>query len=213
MRNYFASQILIVLLIASTGCAVNRDRSSTFLDRPRILFIGSSSIFYWKTLDHDFADVQGKLLRDGVGGRTLHDVAAHVQDEIIAVKPDKVLVYGGSIDLHLKEPRTPEQVFGDFVSLCDEVHASLPSTKIYFISCKPSIAKWEEIESDVKLNQLVGRMAATEPNAAYIDVFNPMLDANGQPIEALFNKDHNHLNKEGYALWTKLIRPYLVEQN
>jgi len=208
--------LLIALFVPMTGCAASRAKQlakNRRVEHPVILFIGSSSIFFWNTLDNDFADVPGRFARNGRGSRTLHDVAANVQTEIVGLSPDKVLVYGGSIDLHEKEPRTPEQVFADFLSLCDEVHATLPKTTIYFISCKPSIAKWEGIEADVKLNGLIRQMAAHEPGVKYIDVFNPMLDSNGQPIPKLFAKDKNHLSRDGYALWTKIIRPYLIESN
>jgi lysophospholipase L1-like esterase len=204
------------LATAAVGCRMNHATGGGAIEavshgnNPRVLFIGSSSIAYWKTLGDDFADFPGTILRDGVGGRTLHDVVYHVQDEIIAEHPNKVFVYAGSLDLHGKNERPVADVFDDWVGLCDAVHATLPNTTVYFISCKPSIAKWNEISSDEKLNTLVKAMAEREKDVVYIDTFSAMLDTGGQPLPEYFNpKDHNHLNKEGYALWTKLIRPYL----
>ncbi len=178
-------------------------------ERPRILFIGSSSILYWKTLENDFGDVQGTIMRDGKGDRTLADIAAHVQDEVINKSPDKVLIYAGSHDLHVHH-RTPSQVVDDFAHLCKQVHAAFPQTKVYFISCKPSIAKWDSIGMDQELNAMVRQFTNDHNEVIYIDVWTPMLDFDGQPAALLFAQDKNHLSKEGYKVWKRAIRPYIV---
>jgi lysophospholipase L1-like esterase len=43
----------------------------------------------------------------------------------------------------------------------------------------------------------------------YIDVFSPMLTADGTPRRDLFRKDALHLNLAGYALWRSIIRPFV----
>jgi lysophospholipase L1-like esterase len=48
-------------------------------------------------------------------------------------------------------------------------------------------------------------------NAAYIDVFSPMLDANGKTRPELFLTDSLHMQPEGYALWKEIILPYLLQ--
>ncbi len=209
--------VLLGALCSSIGCHGHQKSpgSDTTVNlgraHPRILFIGSSTIFFWKTLPADFADVPGTILRRGHGGRTLADIVSHVTDEIIAEHPDKVLIYGGSLDMH-DHGRTPEQTFEDFVGLCDSVHNAMPNTTVYFIACKPSLAKWEDIQLDTQLNELVRGLAAREKGVGFIDIYTPMLDSDGKPIEHFFNpKDGNHLNKDGYALWAKIIRPYLVD--
>ncbi len=205
-----AITFLVIVAMVGAGCTSQPQPTTRSIStRPRILFIGSSSIFYWRTLETDFADVPGRIERNGKGSRTLADIAAHAQDEIIAKSPDKVLVYAGSIDLH-DHARSPRDVFDDFVGICDQIHGTLPHTKVYFISCKPSIAKWEGIAADQELNRMVLEFASRERDVIYIDVWEPMLDSDGNPVEFLFAKDKNHLSKEGYMMWTRVIRPYLV---
>jgi len=36
-----------------------------------------------------------------------------------------------------------------------------------------------------------------------------MLDAQGRPIDSLFTEDKLHMNAKGYAVWQKIIQPYL----
>jgi len=47
------------------------------------------------------------------------------------------------------------------------------------------------------------------PNADYIDVFTPMLTADGMPRAELFRSDALHLNDAGYALWTSVISSHV----
>jgi len=49
----------------------------------------------------------------------------------------------------------------------------------------------------------------THPGVEYVDVFTPMLSADGSPRAELFRKDELHLNDQGYALWRKVILPYV----
>ena len=43
----------------------------------------------------------------------------------------------------------------------------------------------------------------------FIDVFTPMLDAQGQPREELFLPDRLHMNAAGYEVWKQAVHPYL----
>ena len=46
-------------------------------------------------------------------------------------------------------------------------------------------------------------------HVSYIDVWTPMLNANGQPRGELFGPDKLHMNRRGYQLWTQIIAPHL----
>ena len=50
---------------------------------------------------------------------------------------------------------------------------------------------------------------ATRLKVEFIDVFTPMLDAQGQPREELFLPDRLHMNAAGYEVWKQAVRPYL----
>jgi lysophospholipase L1-like esterase len=47
----------------------------------------------------------------------------------------------------------------------------------------------------------------------FIDVFTPMLDEHGQPRSELFVDDGLHMNASGYALWRRIIAPYLEQEH
>ena len=50
---------------------------------------------------------------------------------------------------------------------------------------------------------------ATRLKVNFIDVFTPMLDAQGQPREELFLLDRLHMNAAGSEGWKQAVRPYL----
>jgi lysophospholipase L1-like esterase len=56
---------------------------------------------------------------------------------------------------------------------------------------------------------MVRAYAEQHPLVDYVDVFTPMLTADGSPRTELFRKDALHLNDQGYALWRKIIRPFV----
>lgn len=45
----------------------------------------------------------------------------------------------------------------------------------------------------------------------YIDVYQKMLNQQGQPIPEIFLEDSLHMNAKGYAIWKKEIEPYLIK--
>ena len=59
-----------------------------------------------------------------------------------------------------------------------------------------------------KANALI-QAEATRHGVDYIDIFTPMLDATGQPDEALFLEDRLHMNRAGYVIWQRVIAPYV----
>jgi lysophospholipase L1-like esterase len=42
-------------------------------------------------------------------------------------------------------------------------------------------------------------------------VFDAMLDATGNPKKEIFLEDQLHMNASGYAIWKKILLPYLVK--
>ncbi|CAF4427428.1 unnamed protein product, partial [Rotaria magnacalcarata] len=49
-------------------------------------------------------------------------------------------------------------------------------------------------------------------NVDYIDVFSLMLTSDNKPRPELFGPDELHMNAEGYAIWTPLVKDFLKKQ-
>jgi lysophospholipase L1-like esterase len=62
-----------------------------------------------------------------------------------------------------------------------------------------------------QVNDRAESYADATPGLTYVDVMTPMLDTDGQPRAELFSADGLHMNAEGYAIWTKTLKPLLLE--
>jgi lysophospholipase L1-like esterase len=170
-----------------------------------IVFVGSSSIRMWATLDRDFPGVP--VLNRGFGGSEAGDVAKFAERIVVPYKPPVVVFYAGDNDL--AAGKTPAQVLAAFQTFVGTVHRELPATRVVFVSIKPSIARWSIVDKMRAANQLVRDYARTDDRLSYVDVFTPMLDASGQPRRELFLEDGLHMTPAGYAIWRELIAPVI----
>jgi lysophospholipase L1-like esterase len=92
------------------------------------------------------------------------------------------------------------------------IHTKLPETWIYYISIKPSIRRWSNWGKCQETNGLIADYIRTQPRVQFIDVDRAMLDAQGKPRKELFRWDGLHMNAEGYAVWTSIIKPVLLNR-
>lgn len=172
-----------------------------------VLFVGSSSIRLWK-LEQSFP---GKtLVNHGFGGSELAD-SVHFFDRIVTpVKPKTIVVYAGDNDI--SKGATAERVLSDFQQLVGRTRKSLPAeTTVVFISIKPSLKRWALAEEMTKANQQIAAWCQQQRGVRFVDVWQPMLNAQGLPQPGLFVKDGLHLNDDGYKIWTSELAKALPE--
>ena len=172
-----------------------------------VLFVGSSSVRMWKTMVADFRDVP-VIINRGYGGSTLEDSSHMVRQLVTQYQPSQVLVYAGENDL--QEGRTPTQVLDSMKRLVQGVRAELPGARIAFISIKPSPSRANLLPVMKVSNALIAEYLMTQHNAEYIDVYTPMLTADGKQRPELFLPDMLHMNAAGYAMWQAIIAPYVA---
>lgn len=170
-----------------------------------IVFVGSSSIRRWSTLEQDFPGMA--VLNRGFGGSQLADSVFYADRIVLPYAPRAVVVYAGENDL--QEGRTPAQVIAAYEALVAKVHAALPQARIVFIGLKPSPSRWRLAPQMQEVNAAVAQACAADPRRRFVDVWAPMLDAQGQPRAELFIQDKLHMTPAGYAIWTPLVAAQL----
>lgn len=169
-----------------------------------ILFVGSSSIRLWK-LEESFPNL--KVINRGFGGSQIVDSTHFAERLVIKHQPRVVVFYAGDNDL--TAGKSPEQMAADFKSFVGVVRPKLPTTQIHFISIKPSLARWKNVEKVRAANGLIRDYIIQTSNVCYIDVFHPMLGEDGKPRPELFVKDGLHMTADGYKIWAELLMPFL----
>ncbi|SCC54197.1 Lysophospholipase L1 [Chitinophaga costaii] len=182
------------------------DAQVTPIAKP-IVFVGSSSFRKWVDVNAYFPGYP--IINRGFGGSTLQDVIRYAYDVILPYKPKQVVVYCGENDLAANV--TPAEVVMQFRTLFVMIRENLPHTTIDFVSIKKSPSREKFFPQVDEVNKAILAFLQQQHNAAYIDINPIMLDASGQPRPELFLSDHLHMQPEGYALWKKVIGPYLLK--
>jgi len=177
-----------------------------------IVFTGSSSIRFWKSLKEDMAPLP--VLNRGFGGSQIHQVTHYADRIVLPYKPRAVVFYAGENDmagLFFSKKRTPVEIRDAYRGFCEKVHVALPQVPIYYISTKPPKRRLRLWPAMQEANQLVREYCASDGRLHYIDIVPAMLDAEGNPRRDVFKWDGIHLNETGYAIWKSIVRPVLVE--
>jgi lysophospholipase L1-like esterase len=169
-----------------------------------VLFVGSSSARMWRTRE-SFPDLP--IVNRGFGGSHISDVIYYAEQVVLPYKPRVIVFYAGDNDIAGgKSVRRVAEDYRRFVGL---VHASLPTTRIVFITIKPSGQRWPLWPEMNEANTLIQGFCEQDDRLFFVDLATPLLGADGKPKSNLFLSDQLHLNPQGYAIWTKALRPIL----
>jgi lysophospholipase L1-like esterase len=168
-----------------------------------VVFVGSSSIRMWPNLQADFPGVN--VLQRGFGGSELADAVYFAPRIVLKYRPRLIVLYAGDNDI--ANGKSPQAVFRDYTNFVSLVKRDLPETRIAFISIKPSASRWGLVDKMRDANALIRDYIAKDPRQTYVDVFTPMLGANGSPRDELFLEDKLHMTPAGYAIWRNLLTP------
>ena len=171
-----------------------------------VLFVGSSSIRLWCTLDRDFRAL--RVLNRGFGGSTMGEVARYAPRLVLPARPRTVVLYAGDNDL--AEGRTPAEVHDSFRRFTALLHERLPDARLVVLAVKPSPARVQLLGAVRVTNAWFRDAARRDPRLTYVDVFTPMLRRDGRPRGELFGADGLHMNSAGYALWRARLLPVLA---
>lgn len=208
------SHLLLLLIISGSAlgqgyfekevAAIHQKSMEKGLNEP-VVFIGSSSIRMWATLDQDFPDLS--VLNHGFGGSEYSDLIQHQQLLIEEFEPSMVVVYAGDNDIANKEE--PAAIANEADLFVDGLRRIANGAPVIVLSVKPSIARWELKGKYVELNSLLRDMCENHDHAVFVDVWTPMLKRNGEVKANLFIEDGLHMNEEGYEIWKNLLLPFL----
>lgn len=175
-----------------------------------VLFIGSSSIRLWDTLAKDFPELT--VINRGFGGSQIADSVRYAPRIVIPYRPRMVVLYAGGNDLNAG--KTPEQVLKDFQAFVQVVRSSLPETRIVYVSINPSVRRWAQEPQTLEANRLIAgyiRDQAKGAKLSYLDSHSKLLSAEGMPRPEILRADGLHLNAQGYALWTQILKPEILK--
>jgi hypothetical protein len=173
--------------------------------RDAILFAGDSQFFRWKTIHEDLPGYT--LINRGIDSFQYRDLIRYADRIVLPYRPRLIVLHVGGNDVH--SGRTPAQVLEDFKAFVAGVHAKLPGVPIVCSGITPGPGRWDEAPQRRETNRLIREYIATQPGLQFVDLWDAMLSADGQPREDLWVADRVHPNHAGYLIRVRLTRPLL----
>ncbi len=171
-----------------------------------ILFTGSSSIRVWTSLKTDFPKYN--VLNRGFGGSEMADLIHFADKLIMPYRPKQIFIYEGDNDINAG--KSAGEILHEADKLLSLLRKKLPrKVEVVFISAKPSLKRWQLKDKYLDYNRKLELWTKQQGNVAFIDVWTPMLNTDGNVLNDLFIEDGLHMNKKGYEIWAKVIGPYI----
>ena len=171
-----------------------------------VLFVGSSSIVYWKTLARDMAPLT--VINRGFGGSQMSDLNYYRERIVLKYKPRLIVVYEGDNDIGLGSK--VDSVLNEFDDFTAFVMKKLPESIVCFIAVKPSVLRKNHWPNMQRVNAGLAERARKNTRICYIDIATPMLLNDGSVNPDLFVSDGLHLNELGYTVWADVVKPVLM---
>jgi len=186
-----------------------RQDSISFPGTGKILFVGSSSFTKWKDVQDYFPGFP--IVNRGFGGSSLPDVIRYREDVIFKYKPKQIVIYCGENDLAASDTVSAATVIKRFKELFSLIRGRLKNVPVAFVSLKPSPSRQHLMPKMLVVNGTIKNYLQKQKKTVFIDVYHKMLKPDGKPMDDIFIEDKLHMNAKGYAIWQKIIKPYLFK--
>jgi len=188
------------------------DKKETYSDQA-VLFIGSSSIRLWKSIEEDLGTYEP--IKRGYGGAHYYDII-HFTNRLVSPHKVKAIAIFVANDITGKEKGinnqtvdqdlSPKEVLKLVKFVTKEIRKSHEKIPVFFIETTPTSKRWKVWDKISHANDLIENYTTKNKNLFYIKTRSFYIGSDGMPNDNLFVKDKLHLNRKGYKLWGKIIK-------
>jgi lysophospholipase L1-like esterase len=192
---------------------MTEDRKRFWKERDRkqgaLVLAGDSLLGGWKTAEQDLAPAV--VANRGVGGDTSRGLVFRFQEDILDLKPSRIVLLIGGNDLSAHQ--SPQQTARNIERMLDAAarhDADLPVVLCTLTPRANPAAPVKPGDFDA-LNAQIRRIAAARPNVTLLDLQPWFTAADGTPEAAYFGKDRLHLNAKGYERFHEALRTVLPQ--
>lgn len=182
------------------------DKTETYPD-DAILFMGSSSIRLWNSLQEDMQPYH--TIQRGFGGAKISDVAWYTPRIVYPHKCKAVVIFIANDITGSDDDKTPQEIAGLFRYIVKTIRKEQPSTPVFYIQVTPTESRWTVWPTIQEGNTLIKKQCEALSNVHFIETEKYFLDEDGKPKSSLFIDDRLHLNRDGYKVWTGVIKQNL----
>ena len=175
-----------------------------------VLFFGSSSIRLWSTLQEDMAPL--KVVNRGYGGAMLRDMHYNYKTVLDDYRPRAFVFYCDNDLGGFGRDLQPTQLFDLYRLLVERLKVDYPDTPIYILSIKFNENRAHKREEHRLFNAIMADYAKCEAAVTFVNVNTPLLNSDGSVNNDYFEEDLLHVNREGYRVWTSVLKPMLLAE-
>lgn len=175
-----------------------------------VVFMGDSITEFWKPNDSTFFSANSFIDR-GISGQTTPQMLLRFRQDVIDLKPSKVVILAGINDIAENTgPITVQQIMDNIISMTEL--AQTHNIKVILCSVLPANAfywnpKLQPADKVIELNQRI-KTYAQKHNITYVDYYTSMVDDNKGLLKK-YGEDGVHPNLEGYKKMEALLLPFL----
>lgn len=179
--------------------------SVQFPPKKAVLFVGSSTFTKWTDVQDYFP--KHVIINRGFGGSSLPHVIDYAKDIIFPYHAKQVVIYCGENDF--TGNATADIVVTRVQKLFDMIRSDDPKVHIAYVSIKPSPSREKYIPQMKEANAKIAAIIKGMKRAKFINTADAMYNADGTIMKDIFTSDMLHMNAKGYAIWQKIMEPYL----
>lgn len=172
-----------------------------------VLFVGSSSIRLWQTIETDLAPYHP--IRRGYGGAKFSDLAVFARRLIAPHRFRALVVFAANDVTGGPDDATPEQVVQWFEHWVGVARAIQPDAPVLCLEITPTPARWVAWPKIREVNRALAGACASRSGVHFIPTAHAWLGPDGQPQADLFVEDGLHLNPLGYRIWSAILTSHL----
>lgn len=186
------------------------DVQNRFIKKGGIAFVGDSITQDYPIHDHFPGLV---LYNRGIGGDTTIGLLKRLEVSIFDLEPTSVVLWIGTNDFGVLDASVSD-VFDRILETIDRIHRQLEHVTIFLLSLSPVNPEVNAITVGKRTNKKIlelNQKLSTIENVTYIDLFPLLADEKGN-LKGRLTYDGLHLNGEGYAVLTPLLKHALVKE-
>jgi lysophospholipase L1-like esterase len=216
------STLLFVLLVSIASCTAQKSKlpvdnqyekdiaAFEQLDKTEkypenaLLFVGSSSIRLWSTLQEDIAPYP--FIQRGFGGSKSPDVLRYLKRIAYPHSFSALVIFVANDITGSPNDLTPKESLHNYREMVKIIRAKYAQQPIFFIEITPTQSRWKYWSTIQQTNAGLKAYCQKGKNLYFIETAQSYLNEKSEPRNELFREDHLHQNREGYKIWGKLIK-------
>jgi len=169
-----------------------------------ILFVGSSSIRLWNTIQKEMAPYP--VIQRGFGGSRTPDVVQYMKRIAYPHRFSAVVIFVANDINGSQEDLSPTETLMNFKKMVKILRSKYKKQPVFIVEITPSQSRWKQWPLIQQTNAMLKAFCEKGKNLVFIDTAKSYLNEKGEPNNDLFRDDLLHLNHQGYLIWGKLIK-------